>query len=214
MVGGLAALTRLITLSIAFDELSVYDRRSRLDPPMRITLPALTTFHYQGYSEYLEDFLAQIDTPRVDDFGIEYLAHEIQTTQLSRFLDRTENLKFDRLNRVKVTFCYNYPQVELNSSPPQGEHEARLTLVLDRGWLDTQVLCVVRVLGQLSPTFSYVGHLDAHGDEVESSEVDGVDWATVLSPFSCCGNVAFVWGGSSVYRFCARRPRQLGGDGH
>ncbi|KAH9172903.1 hypothetical protein EDB89DRAFT_1905793 [Lactarius sanguifluus] len=176
MVGGLAVLTRLITLSITFDKLSVYDQTSRPDPPMRITLPALTTFHYQGYSEYLEDFLAQIDTPRVDDFRIEYFAHGIQATQLSRFLDRTENLKLDQLNRAKVTFYYNYAQVELNSSRPQGEREARLTLVLDREWLDTQVLCVVQVLGQLAPTFSHVDHLVTHGDEVESSEVDIVDW--------------------------------------
>ncbi|KAH9161024.1 hypothetical protein EDB89DRAFT_2080996 [Lactarius sanguifluus] len=177
MVGGLAVLTRLTTLSITFDKLSVYDQTTRADPPMRITLPALTTFYYEGYSEYLEDFLAQIDTPRVDDFRIEYLAHEIiEATQLSRFLDRTENLKLDQFNRAKVTFCYSYVHVELNSSRPQGEHVAPLTLVMDGGGLDTQVLYVVQVLGQLAPTFSHVDHLDAHGDEVELSESDIVDW--------------------------------------
>ncbi|KAH8986384.1 hypothetical protein EDB92DRAFT_1273230, partial [Lactarius akahatsu] len=138
MVGGLAVLTRLISLSITFDKSFVHDQTTRADPPMRITLPALTTLYYQGDSEYSEDFLAQIDTPRVDDFRIEYLAQEIQATQLSRFLDRTENLKLDQLNRAKVTFYYSYVQVELNSSRPQGEHEARLTLVVDGGWLDTQ----------------------------------------------------------------------------
>ncbi|KAH8996938.1 hypothetical protein EDB86DRAFT_953602 [Lactarius hatsudake] len=177
MVGGLAVLTRLTTLSITFDELSVYDQTSRPDPPMRITLPSLTTFHYEGYSNYLEDFLAQIDTPRVDNFRIAYLAHEIQATQLSRFLDRTENLKLDQFNCAKVTLCYNYVQVELNSSRPQGEHDARLTLVMDGYGLDTHVLCVVQVLDQLSPTFSHVDHLEAHGDEVELSDTDDiVDW--------------------------------------
>ncbi|KAH9029679.1 hypothetical protein EDB85DRAFT_2147164 [Lactarius pseudohatsudake] len=53
------------------------------------------------YSEYLEGFLAQIDTPRVDDFRIEYLAHEIQATQLTRFLDRTEHLKLDQFTRTR-----------------------------------------------------------------------------------------------------------------
>ncbi|KAH9037717.1 hypothetical protein EDB84DRAFT_1437375 [Lactarius hengduanensis] len=183
MVGGLAALTRLITLSIIFDELSVHGQTSRPDPAMRITLPALTTFHYQGYSDYLEDFLAQIDTPQVDDFRIEYFSHEIQATQLSRFLDRTENLKLDQLNRAKVTFYYNYAQVELNSSRPQEEHEARLTLVMDGGLLDTQVPWVVQALGQLSPTFSHVDHLDAHGDDVELSEVDMVDWVPFFHLF-------------------------------
>ncbi|KAH9019849.1 hypothetical protein EDB84DRAFT_1516200 [Lactarius hengduanensis] len=186
MVRGLAVLTRLITLSITFDELSVYDQTNRPDPAMRIALPALTTFHCQGYSGYLEDFLAQIDTPQVDDFRIEYFLHEVQATQLSRFLDRTENLKLDQLNRAKVTFHYNYAQVELNSSRPQGEHEARLTLVMNGGLLDTQVPYVVQALGQLAHTFSHVDHLDAHGDDVELvefSEVDMVDWVPFFHLF-------------------------------
>ncbi|KAH8994642.1 hypothetical protein EDB83DRAFT_2477466, partial [Lactarius deliciosus] len=112
MVGGLAVLTRLMTLSITFndeEEPPFPSDQIRPDPPMRITLPALTAFHYEG-------LLAQIDTPRVDDFRIEYLAHdEIQATQLSRFIDRTENLKLDQFNRPQLNFYFNYAQIELNS---------------------------------------------------------------------------------------------------
>ncbi|KAH9037714.1 hypothetical protein EDB84DRAFT_1129828 [Lactarius hengduanensis] len=179
MVGGLAVLTRLITLSITFDEdpEEEPDQRIRPDPPMRTTLPALTAFHYRGYSEYLEDFLAQIDTPRVHDFRIEYLVHEeIEATQLSRFIDRTENLKLDQFNRAQLNFYFNYAQVEINSSRPQGEHEARLTLVWDRIWLEAQLRFVVQVLGQLAHTFSHLDHLDAHGDNVESIDVDIAQW--------------------------------------
>ncbi|KAH9031496.1 hypothetical protein EDB85DRAFT_1959086 [Lactarius pseudohatsudake] len=177
MVGGLAVLTRLITLSITFEEEEEEFSPSPSDQtPMRITLPALTAFHYRGHSEYLEEFLAQIHMPRVDDLTIVYFMHEIETTQLSRFLDRTENLKLDQLNRAKVTFYESYVQVELNSSRPQGEHEASLALAMDGWGLDTQVLCVVQVLGQLAHTFSHLDHLDAHGDGVELSETDIVDW--------------------------------------
>ncbi|KAH9169301.1 hypothetical protein EDB89DRAFT_1489953 [Lactarius sanguifluus] len=180
MVGGLAVLTRLMTLSITFDDDEEppfpSDEGIRPDPPMRITLPALTAFHYRGYSDYLEDFLAQIDIPRVDDFRIEYLAHEIiEAAQLSRFLDRTENLELDQFNRAKVTFYFFYAQIELNSSRPQGEHEARLTLVWDRTWLDVQLRFVVQVLGQLHP-FSHVDHVDAHGYNVESNDIDIAEW--------------------------------------
>ncbi|KAH9161022.1 hypothetical protein EDB89DRAFT_809941 [Lactarius sanguifluus] len=175
MVGGLAVLTKLMTLSITFEEEELSPSPSD-QTPMRITLPALTAFHYRGYSEYLEDFLAQIYMPRVDDLTIVYFMHEIEATQLSRFLDRTENLKLDQFNRAKVTFYYCYVQVELNSSRPQGEHEDGLTLVMEGGGLDTHVLRVVQVLGQLSPMFSHVDHLDAHGDEVELSGTEIVDW--------------------------------------
>ncbi|KAH8978491.1 hypothetical protein EDB92DRAFT_1273207 [Lactarius akahatsu] len=100
MVGGLAVLTRLMTLSIAFEE-EKFSPSPSDQTPMRITLPALTAFHYRGDSEYLEDFLAQIDMPRVDDLRIVYFMQEIEATQLSRFLDRTENLKLDQFNRAK-----------------------------------------------------------------------------------------------------------------
>ncbi|KAH8980973.1 hypothetical protein EDB86DRAFT_3247810, partial [Lactarius hatsudake] len=84
MVGSLAVLIRLKTLSITFDEVTLSssdERTDRPDPPMRVTLPALTSFYYKGHSKYLEDFLAQIDTPRVDDLRIRYFStQDIQAT--------------------------------------------------------------------------------------------------------------------------------------
>ncbi|KAH9011540.1 hypothetical protein EDB83DRAFT_2680688 [Lactarius deliciosus] len=181
MIASLAVLTRLRTLSITFDDRTPSPSdpgRSFPDPPMRVALPALTAFHYKGYSGYLEDFLAQIDTLRVDDVRIEYFMHEIQATQLSRFLDHTENLKPDQFNRAEVTFYSDITRVELYSSYPKGKRrQACLTLeILDQPWLNTQVPCAVQVLGQLVPTFSHVDHLDAHGDNVDSRRMDIADW--------------------------------------
>ncbi|KAI9430940.1 hypothetical protein H4582DRAFT_2085898 [Lactarius indigo] len=179
MVGGLAVLTVLRTLSITIYEGTRYpadQRRDRLDPPMRSTLPALTAFHYKGHSKYLEDFLAQIDTPRIDDLRIEFFTHEFQATQLSRFLNRTETLKFDQFNRARVNIYYNMVNVELCSSSLQGKRrQARLTLELvDQESLHFQVLCITDILDQLIPISSHVEHLDAHGDHVDSSEI--ADW--------------------------------------
>jgi hypothetical protein len=53
----------------------------------------------QGYSEYLEDLLALIDTPLVDNVKIEYFK-EIQVPQLSQFIGRTENLKNAQFRRA------------------------------------------------------------------------------------------------------------------
>ncbi|KAH9008397.1 hypothetical protein EDB84DRAFT_1596779 [Lactarius hengduanensis] len=104
MVGGLAVVTRLRTLSITFNEdefsPSPSDQRSRPDPPMRITLPALTAFHYQVTASTWRASWPKLIQPRVDDFRIEYLAHEIQATQLTRFLDRTE---LDQFNRTRLS---------------------------------------------------------------------------------------------------------------
>lgn len=61
---------------------------------MPIVLPALTRFVFGGDSEYyLEVLLAQIETPQVDDVGITYAMQEVQTHQLSQFIDRTANFK-------------------------------------------------------------------------------------------------------------------------
>ncbi|KAH9029650.1 hypothetical protein EDB85DRAFT_1507722 [Lactarius pseudohatsudake] len=187
MVRSLAVLTKLRTLSITLkNTLSPSDQwRIRPDPPMRITLPSLTTFHYEGYSKYLYDFLAQIDTPRVDDLRIGYFTHEIQATQLTRFLDRTEHLKpeLDQFNRTRVTIYHDVVTVELDSSAPRGKHRrARLTLeVVNQAWLDMQILCVVEILGQLIPMSSHVEHLDAHGDHVNSRQI--ADWLPLFRLF-------------------------------
>ncbi|KAH9038017.1 hypothetical protein EDB83DRAFT_2677817 [Lactarius deliciosus] len=177
MVGSLAVLTRLKTLSITLETRSPSSdqRRSRPDPPVRTILPTLTAFQYRGYSEYLEDFLVQIDTPRVDDLRIEYFTHQIQAPELSRFIDRTENLKLDQFSRAEVTFYRNIVDVELNCS--QGKcRQARLFLeILDQPYLNTQVPGVAHVLCQLVPTFSNVDHLYAHGGRV-SRDMNIADW--------------------------------------
>ncbi|KAH9029649.1 hypothetical protein EDB85DRAFT_1507572 [Lactarius pseudohatsudake] len=219
LVGSLAVLTRLKTLSITFDEVTLSssdERTDRPDPPMRVTLPALTAFHYKGHSKYLEDFLAQIDTPRVDNLRIEYFStYGIQTTQLTRFLDRTETLKLDQFNRARLTFDCDTPKFKLYSNCPQGKrYQARLTLeLLDRGFLDTQVPSVARVLGQLVPMFSNVDNLDAHGDGVDPTEMDFADWLPFFRLFPAVQTLHLSGGIAAVYCFCARRHRQLRGDG-
>ena len=68
MVTGLAALTMLETLHIAFfpQNSRPEERRTRPDSTIRVSfLPALTDFTFGGCSEYLGDLVAQIDAPRL-----------------------------------------------------------------------------------------------------------------------------------------------------
>jgi hypothetical protein len=103
IVRPLAALTRLKTLSITFyNARSPPDQNeSRPEFPMRAILPALTRFHYRGYSKYLEDFFAQINAPRLDNLSVEYFPHEIKALQLSQFIDRTASLKLNQFGTQK-----------------------------------------------------------------------------------------------------------------
>ena len=68
IVTGLSALTRLESLWIRFrSPRSRPDRRRRPPPPTRTLLPALTRFTFKGVSEYLDDLVARIDAPLLDN---------------------------------------------------------------------------------------------------------------------------------------------------
>ena len=69
MVTCLSVLTRLEILVIGFESpRSRPDRKSRRPPPpTRTLLPVLTEFHFRGHEKYLEDLVARIDAPLLDN---------------------------------------------------------------------------------------------------------------------------------------------------
>jgi hypothetical protein len=178
----LAVLTRLTTLSITFyDYMSrshSSESRPRADLLMRTTLPALTSFHYRGYCEYLEDFLALINTPQLHKLRIKYFTPcvmDIQATQLSRFIDRTPSLTLNQFRHAIVTFYPLAIYVQLRF--PQECHQAQISMdIMYIQWIDQQVSCVADVLGQLVAMFSNVDHLSVRGDNVEPREMESTDW--------------------------------------
>jgi len=186
MVEGLAGLTKLRTLCIRFPS-PIPSRRSRErrpDSPMCAVLPSLTQFEFGGESEYLENFVAQIDTPRVEDIRIEYFKQEVQAGQLSQFIGRTENLKLAQFRRAHVTLDFNIAFIELDR--PQGEcHQARLSLTVSDPELEIfPVPGMAHVLGQLVAMLSNVGHLFVHGDHEDfGREEDTDEWLPLLRLF-------------------------------
>jgi hypothetical protein len=181
MAGSLAVLTRLTTLSISFhDDISTPDQQTnQTDPPIRVILPALSGFHYKGFSVYLEDFLAQIDAPQLNHVGIGYTVYEIEALQLSRFIERTENFKLDNFTRAKVIFYRRDSYFELVC--PQGKCKVEFSCQDD---LYNQVLCMADVLGQLAgqlAMFSNVDDLSTRGDHVTG--LDLTQWRRFLHCF-------------------------------
>ena len=93
MVGGLAGLTKLRTLSFIFrfpeetpNSNEGLEHRMRPEPPIRTVLPALTKFEFSGECTYLEDIAAQFDMPSVKVINIEYFLPRVEVFQLSRFI--------------------------------------------------------------------------------------------------------------------------------
>ena len=105
MVTALSALTSLESLFFEFQSPLSYpywERRPR--PPLtRTVLPVLTTLGLKGVTEYLEDLVTCIDTPRLNNLqvtSVDQIAFD--TPQLVQFICRTPRLK--TLEKARVTF--------------------------------------------------------------------------------------------------------------
>ena len=81
---------------------------------MHAVLPALTEFAFGGESEYLEDLMAHIDTPRLEDIEVEYFTEEIETRQLYQLLGRISHLDFTQFKRAQVIYGECYATVQLD----------------------------------------------------------------------------------------------------
>jgi hypothetical protein len=105
MVTSLAVLTRLERFDIGFrSPRSFPDRKSRRPPPKtRTVLPVLTLFMFRGVSEYLDDLVARIDTPLLNELIITFF-HQLlfDTPHLTQFVRRTP--KFKAYDEARVEF--------------------------------------------------------------------------------------------------------------
>ena len=78
-------------------------------PVTRAVLPALTSFEFRGTSRYLEDLVAHIDCPRLNQITISYLTRDtgIQVGQLTRFFNHLLGPEIFPFRHAKVCF---YPR--------------------------------------------------------------------------------------------------------
>ena len=101
MVVGLTALHKLEIFVIQFQSASPRSGRIHLSrpPTTRTVLPALTSFQFRGASEYLEDLVARIDTPKLNQITI-YFLNQLVDFQVHRSLSRP------RLYIVQACACH------------------------------------------------------------------------------------------------------------
>ncbi|KAH8981525.1 hypothetical protein EDB92DRAFT_1952999 [Lactarius akahatsu] len=186
MVACLAVLPRLERFIIAFQLAT--SRPDRISPPpvTRTVLPALTFFGFKGASEYLEDLIAQIDSPQLDQIRIDYLNQsvDIQVAQLSEFVDRSVGPKLTQFRRAGITFSSDHVSFEMYRHGIRPT-SAR-TSILCQG-IDWQVSHIAQVLSHVSGTLSNVVHLkfaavDTHPEQLE--DTDDIEWPHLLRRFT------------------------------
>ena len=98
MVTALSTLTSLQFLGLQFQSRpsrSHPDLESRRSPPLiRSVLPILREIWFKGVCEYLEDFVARINAPKLIYLAIAFFDEIVfDTTQLTQFITRTPGLK-------------------------------------------------------------------------------------------------------------------------
>ena len=92
MVTCLSSL-RLERLDISLESRQILPPR-RPPPQRRIPLSILNRLVFIGFCEYMEDLVAQIDAPLLDDLRICLFRQDtFNTPQLTQFVDRTPNYK-------------------------------------------------------------------------------------------------------------------------
>ena len=174
----LAALPRLETLAIEFQSATHHSDQKCLPPVTRTVLPSLTTFHFQGVNEYLEDLVAHIDGPQLNRIIIAYVNQSLdfRVPQFSKFIERSVGPQLSPTMHASV--CFDIDHVHLNlyrlSNCP-GRDRAPVWTTISSDAFDLHVYDVAEVLSQFSVLLSTVIHLELDTSLDDTSQLEGVD---------------------------------------
>ena len=105
MATGLSALTRLQVLFLSSGSPQDPPHTTIRIPPqcVRTLLPALTDLRFRGAPEYMEDLVAQIDAPLLENMIITLFRRKVlEVSELAKFVRRAEKLSL--VDRVEITF--------------------------------------------------------------------------------------------------------------
>ena len=186
----LAALPGLNALDLQFQP--AISRLGRMLPPAtRIILPVLTSFEFRGASEYLEDLVAQIDSPQLDRILIVYLNQlvDFQVPQLFEFIRRSV-IRMTPFTHAQVTLSgdrisFDMCRHELRSyeNHPTSCRPPAKIVISCRG-IDWQVPHMAKVLNQSSATLSNVVRLKLESPDHKYPQLARTDWRLLLRQFS------------------------------
>ena len=191
MVTALSMLTSLRTLHLEFQSPQSHpDRESRRPPPPTcVVLPALRDFWFKGVIEYLDDLVARIDAPRLDNLDITFFNQIVfDTPQLIQFIGRTQMLK--ALKKSHVIFDVGAATVKLSS--PTSEHgEVKVKIPCIE--LDWQVSSLEQVCTSCLFPLSTLEDLYIYGDpKWKPDRQDNIEnslWLDLLRPFTTVKNL-------------------------
>ena len=195
MLTGLSTLTRLKRLNIELqDSRSRPDRNSQRPPPhARAHLPALTKFWFEGVNDYLEDLVACIDTPLLNDLSV-YFIHQLifSSPQLIQFINRTPKLQSHDHARVVLE-----PEEDVYVTIPQtsgGMLHLQIKSPSDQFFSLAQ-FCTSSIpralISAVGCLYIDEGAVLEHYDNIERNTIQ---WLEFLRPYTAVKHIYIGWG--------------------
>ena len=193
MVTCLSMLPRLEELYLTFESPRSRPNREsrRLLPPTRSVLPALIKLQFVGVSEYLEDFVARIDSPLLDSLEIT-LFHQLifDTPQLIEFISRTTTPEVH--DQAQVFFSDFHVGVAFANA---SSSSCYLMLSVSCGQPEWQLSSIAQICTSLFSQSSIhmverLFILDRSSSILEwQGDIEGRQWLELLQPFTAVKNL-------------------------
>jgi hypothetical protein len=183
----LFTLTSLSELSLEFKSSRPHpNRASRRPPPeTRTVLSVLTRFSFKGLYEYLEDLVARIDAPRVNDLSINFFNDIVfDTPQFIQFIGRTLTSK--SLEIAHVVFRDRAAGINFSS---QTYGKRSLKVGVSCRALDWQVSSLEQVCTSCLPPLSSTEDLYIYEYPDWQDNLESMQWLELLHPFATVRNL-------------------------
>ncbi|KAN0128278.1 hypothetical protein V8E53_007575 [Lactarius tabidus] len=185
MVACLAVLPRLNSLDIGFQSTS-FDP-DRMPPPsaIRASLPSLTSFQFEGNDVYLEDLVARIDSPQLNQINVKYLNQLVhfQVTQLFQFIDRSKDPRVGQITHADVNFSHLWVTFEMYPHLERRPGWGPVSCVIHGQLTRIQVSEIAQVFNQPSAMLSRVAHLKLYRSQ-PAADCPPDDWMHLFRQFS------------------------------
>ena len=189
----LAVLANLESLIIGFESpLSCPDREGRRPfPPTRTVLPALTSFGFRGVSEYLEDLVAQVDAPFLDDIWVTFFNQLLfDIPRLAHFIRHTA--RFKAPNEARANFHQYGVSVKFLPQTRAFGQRSKL-LGISCTVLEWQLSSLAQLFTPFFPSIHMVEHLYIEAiynlQPQWQDDAEKMQWLEFFHPFTAVKNL-------------------------
>lgn len=185
LVTSLSTLTQLMELTIDFNSPNSPPQSMARSPHQRVILPCLSILSYHGASEYINEFVVQVDFPALTYIKIElFNAFIFHIPRFCQFISRANALN----SPTEVMLTPSSWLVTLLFIQ-QGE-DRRVSGEFSLGVPCSQHLSMTGILSQLSPILSGVDSISIkpyripYGEKGPLEDVDSTQWLDIFRPFT------------------------------